>query len=263
MSRVRRRRGRDRRRQRLDRRHRRVRARALPGRARDRAGEPRHGGRQQQPGCGGADGRYFFLLNSDAWVVGDGLAGSSRSRTRIPDAAVVGPRLLNPDGTLQRSVRGEPTLWRLATEYLFIRKLAPRSNLLNPLYVGRLRPRSAREVDWLSGRGAARPARGGRRGRAVRRELLHVQRRGRLDDALPAGRLEGVVLPGRRGRARRRRLPRRDACTSRTCAASFAASTSTAGRRHAERVAAAPARVVAAARPWRAAAVTSARACAS
>ena len=37
---------------------------------------------------------------------------------------------------LQRSVRAEPTLWRLATEYLFIRKLAPRSRLLNPLYRG-------------------------------------------------------------------------------------------------------------------------------
>ena len=39
---------------------------------------------------------------------------------------MVGPRLLNPDGTLQRSVRGYPTLWRLATEYFFLRKLAPR-----------------------------------------------------------------------------------------------------------------------------------------
>ena len=49
---------------------------------------------------------------------------------------MVGPKLLNTDGTLQRSVRSEPTVWRVATEYLFIRKLAPRSNLLNPLYVG-------------------------------------------------------------------------------------------------------------------------------
>ena len=44
-----------------------------------------------------------------------------------PEAAVVGPRLRNPDGSLQRSVRGFPTLWRLATEYFFLRKLAPRS----------------------------------------------------------------------------------------------------------------------------------------
>jgi N-acetylglucosaminyl-diphospho-decaprenol L-rhamnosyltransferase len=98
-----------------------------------------------------AAGRYFFLLNSDAWVLGDGLARLVAFADAHPDAAVVGPRLLNTDGTLQRSVRAEPTLWRISTEYFFIRKLAPRSNLLNPLYVGGFDHRSVRESDWLSG----------------------------------------------------------------------------------------------------------------
>jgi N-acetylglucosaminyl-diphospho-decaprenol L-rhamnosyltransferase len=98
-----------------------------------------------------AQGRYFFLLNSDAWVLGDGLAQLVAFADAHPEAAVVGPRLLNTDGSLQRSVRAEPTLWRLATEYLFIRKLAPRSNLLNPLYVGGFDHRTVREADWLSG----------------------------------------------------------------------------------------------------------------
>ena len=35
---------------------------------------------------------------------------------------------------LLASVRGFPTLWRLATEYFFLRKLAPRSRLLNSFY---------------------------------------------------------------------------------------------------------------------------------
>ena len=68
-----------------------------------------------------------------------------------PGAAVVGPRLLNPDGTLQRSARGEPTVWRLATEYFFIRKLAPRTRLLNPLYRGDFDHDEVAEVDWLYG----------------------------------------------------------------------------------------------------------------
>ena len=51
-----------------------------------------------------------------------------------PEAAVVGPKLRYPDGRLQRSVRGFPTLWRLATEYLFLRKLAPRSRAFNAFY---------------------------------------------------------------------------------------------------------------------------------
>jgi N-acetylglucosaminyl-diphospho-decaprenol L-rhamnosyltransferase len=98
-----------------------------------------------------ADARYFFLLNSDAWVVGDGLDELVRFADAHADAAVVGPKLLNEDGSLQRSVRGEPTLWRLSTEYLYLRKLAPHTDLLNPLYVGGFDHTTAREADWLSG----------------------------------------------------------------------------------------------------------------
>ena len=114
---------------------------------------------QENKGMGGgnnagmrvADGRYFFLLNSDAWVIGGGLDELVAFADAHPEAAVVGPRLLNTDGTLQRSVRGEPTLWRLATEYLFVRKLAPHSRLLNPLYRGDFDHDRVAEVDWLSG----------------------------------------------------------------------------------------------------------------
>jgi GT2 family glycosyltransferase len=119
---------------------------------------------QENRGMGGgnntgmraADGRYFFLLNSDAWLVadpapGDGLDRLVQFADAHPEAAVVGPKLVNTDGTLQRSVRGEPTLWRLATEYLFIRKLAPRSRRLNPLYRGDFAHDRAEEVDWLYG----------------------------------------------------------------------------------------------------------------
>jgi GT2 family glycosyltransferase len=98
-----------------------------------------------------AAGRYFLLLNSDAWVVGDGLSRLVSFADSRPDAAVVGPRLLNVDGTLQRSVRAFPTLWRLATEYLFLRKLAPRTNALNALYGGGFDHASVREADWLYG----------------------------------------------------------------------------------------------------------------
>jgi hypothetical protein len=98
-----------------------------------------------------ASGGYFLLLNPDAWIVGDGVARLAELAGARPDAAVVGPRLRNPDGTLQRSVRGFPTLWRLATEYLFLRKLAPRSRALNALYGGGFDHESVREVDWLSG----------------------------------------------------------------------------------------------------------------
>ncbi len=114
---------------------------------------------QENKGMGGgnnagmrvAAGRYFFLLNSDAWVVGDGLERLVAYADAHPEAAVVGPRLRNTDGTIQRSVRAEPTLWRLATEYLFLRKLAPNSRFLNPLYAGGFDHESETEADWLYG----------------------------------------------------------------------------------------------------------------
>ncbi len=68
-----------------------------------------------------------------------------------PRAAVVGPRLRNTDGTLQRSVRGFPTLWRIATEYLFLRKLAPRSRALNAFYAGGFAHDELREAEWIMG----------------------------------------------------------------------------------------------------------------
>jgi N-acetylglucosaminyl-diphospho-decaprenol L-rhamnosyltransferase len=95
--------------------------------------------------------RYWLLLNSDAWVVGDGLERLVAFADLHPDAAVVGPRLLNPDGTLQRSVRGDPTLWRVATEYLFLRKLAPRSELFNAFYGAGFDHTETREVESLYG----------------------------------------------------------------------------------------------------------------
>ena len=77
--------------------------------------------------------------------------GSSASPTRRARAAVVGPRLLNLDGTLQRSVRGFPTVWRLATEYLFLRKLAPRSSALNAFYAGGFDHDGVRSVEVVMG----------------------------------------------------------------------------------------------------------------
>jgi N-acetylglucosaminyl-diphospho-decaprenol L-rhamnosyltransferase len=114
---------------------------------------------QENVGMGGgnnagmrlASGRYFLLLNSDAWVVDDAIDQLARFADEYPDAAIVGPRLLNPDGSLQRSARSFPTFWRLATEYLFLRKLAPRSRALNAFYEGGFDHDEVRDVDWLFG----------------------------------------------------------------------------------------------------------------
>jgi N-acetylglucosaminyl-diphospho-decaprenol L-rhamnosyltransferase len=102
-------------------------------------------------GLARASGRFVLILNADAWLTDGSLERLVVFAEQHPEAAVVGPRLLNPDGTLQRSVRGFPTLWRLATEYLFLRKLAPRSQLLNGFYAGGFAHDEVREADFVMG----------------------------------------------------------------------------------------------------------------
>jgi GT2 family glycosyltransferase len=97
------------------------------------------------------ESRYVLLLNADAWLVGDALTRLVDFADQHPRAAIVAPRLLNPNGTLQRSVRGFPTLWRLATEYFFLRKLAPRSRLLNGFYGGSFEYDEPRPVEFVMG----------------------------------------------------------------------------------------------------------------
>jgi N-acetylglucosaminyl-diphospho-decaprenol L-rhamnosyltransferase len=97
---------------------------------------------QENKGLGGgsnagmriASGDWFLLLNSDAWALEGAVERLVAFAEAHPEAGVVGPKLRYPDGSLQRSVRGFPTVWRLATEYLFLRKLAPRSRALNAFY---------------------------------------------------------------------------------------------------------------------------------
>jgi GT2 family glycosyltransferase len=72
-------------------------------------------------GVSRTSGRYVLLLNSDAWLDDGALDALVAFADAQPRAAVVGPRLRYPDGRLQRSVRGFPTLWRIATEFLYLR----------------------------------------------------------------------------------------------------------------------------------------------
>jgi N-acetylglucosaminyl-diphospho-decaprenol L-rhamnosyltransferase len=98
-----------------------------------------------------ADRRYVLLMNPDAWPVGDAIERLVRFVASHSKTGAVGPRLLNVDGTLQRSVRGYPTRWRLATEYLFLRWFAPRTKLLNAFYAANFDHRSERAAEFLVG----------------------------------------------------------------------------------------------------------------
>jgi N-acetylglucosaminyl-diphospho-decaprenol L-rhamnosyltransferase len=102
-------------------------------------------------GMRAASGSYFLILNADAWMLGDAVERLAEFMDAHPDAALVGPRLRNTDGTLQRSVRGFPTLWRLATEFVFLRKLAPGSRIVNSFYAGGFDHDETREAEFVKG----------------------------------------------------------------------------------------------------------------
>jgi N-acetylglucosaminyl-diphospho-decaprenol L-rhamnosyltransferase len=98
-----------------------------------------------------ASGRWLLLLNSDAYVRPGAIDELVRFAESRAAAGVVGPRLLWPDGRLQRSCRRFPTVFRIATEYLYLRKIAPRSRILNGFYYGEFAHDEAWRVDWVTG----------------------------------------------------------------------------------------------------------------
>ena len=115
------------------------------------AEENRGFGAGNNAGMRAASGRYFLLLNPDAWLTEGALEKLVALADEHPEAAVVGPRLLNPNGSLQRSVRGYPSPWRIATEYFFLRKLGPRTHALNALFAEQFDHESVREAEYLFG----------------------------------------------------------------------------------------------------------------
>jgi N-acetylglucosaminyl-diphospho-decaprenol L-rhamnosyltransferase len=102
-------------------------------------------------GMQAGNGRYFLLLNPDAWAIGDAVARLVEFADQHPDSGVVGPRLRNEDGSPQGSIRGFPTLWRLITQYLFLAKLAPRTRLFNAFYGGNRPSDKVQDTEFLTG----------------------------------------------------------------------------------------------------------------
>lgn len=97
-----------------------------------------------------ARGRYFFLLNPDTEVLGPALADLVAYADAYPDVGVVGPQLLNPDGTVQSSRRRFPTFWTALFESTWWQPWAP-PRILRHYYVLDRPDDAVQEVDWVTG----------------------------------------------------------------------------------------------------------------
>jgi GT2 family glycosyltransferase len=96
-------------------------------------------------------GRYVLLLNPDTRVLPGALAALVRHMDETPDAAVMGCRLLNADGSLQRWTGGAyPRLLNVVNHYFFVDRLLPPGWRPMPLYLDRDVAHDI-DVDWVSG----------------------------------------------------------------------------------------------------------------
>jgi GT2 family glycosyltransferase len=78
-----------------------------------------------------ATGRYILLLNPDTLVLPGALDSAVAFLDAYPECGVMGPRLLNRDGSAQPSVGNFPTLSGMFWEATRLRKLFPRIRLFS------------------------------------------------------------------------------------------------------------------------------------
>lgn len=97
-----------------------------------------------------ARGRYILLLNPDTEVIGDALSEMVAFADAHSGVGVVGPQLVNADGSVQPSRRRFPTLATALFESTWLQPYAPR-RLLARYYVLDRPDDEIQEVDWVTG----------------------------------------------------------------------------------------------------------------
>jgi len=97
-------------------------------------------------------GRYLFLLNPDTRVTEGCIDTLVAFMDAHPDAAAVGPKLLNRDLSLQYSIRNLPTLRGSLLEAVFLHHAFPRLLArFGEMVFDEAAYRSAHPVGWVSG----------------------------------------------------------------------------------------------------------------
>ncbi len=96
-----------------------------------------------------ARGELFLLVNSDAFLRSGCTKALMDCLERHPDAAVAGPRIVRPDGSLQISCYRFPSPLRALLENLFVASLFPNHPVLGDYR--RWAHDCEREVDWVIG----------------------------------------------------------------------------------------------------------------
>jgi len=94
---------------------------------------------------------HAFLLNSDTHVHPGALRAILDYHAANPQAGIVGPKLLNPDGSLQYSCRHFPNPIAALFRNTFFGKLFPANRFTRDYLMTDWDHSEVREVDWVSG----------------------------------------------------------------------------------------------------------------
>jgi GT2 family glycosyltransferase len=92
-----------------------------------------------------------FVLNPDATVSPGCLKALLDFAGAHPRAAVIGPRVLNPDGSIQHSARAFPTLMAALYRHSILGRLFPDNPHTRHYLQSDWDHRDSRPVDWVSG----------------------------------------------------------------------------------------------------------------
>lgn len=92
-----------------------------------------------------------MLLNSDTIVHAGALKTLMEYRRAHPEVGILGPKLLNPDGTLQFSCRRFPNPVAAAFRNTFLGRLFPKNKFTREYLMQDWEHKEPRSVDWLSG----------------------------------------------------------------------------------------------------------------
>ncbi len=98
-----------------------------------------------------ANGRYVLFLNSDTKVTQGALQTLVTYADANPDIGIVGPKLLNADGSLQYSCRQYPNLATGFFRNTPLGRLFPRNRFASDYLMKDWDHATPRDVDWVSG----------------------------------------------------------------------------------------------------------------
>ncbi|MGD9495277.1 MAG: glycosyltransferase family 2 protein [Armatimonadota bacterium] len=98
-----------------------------------------------------ARGRYLLMLNPDTLLPANGLAQLVAVADAHPEAGIVAPRLVYPDGSLQYSCRRFPTISAALFRNTFLGRLFPKAHAAAHYVMADWDHETQRPVDWASG----------------------------------------------------------------------------------------------------------------